>query len=199
MSKRRGTRISCQRCLQSNTLMHWCTMHTEYISHYGIFGIYLMYVPPGRRHAGYTQAWKKLIFWPPFHLRWSPVSMSNNWQLSIKLSFIFWSPTKKENMFPALTCVGTSTYLKPRLENEQIAWFGFVHMCVIWYMGIEHLLYKLWQGVERVAESDFYWWHHSIHPQGERGPPLKTMIIGFIFLWEISRPWFLSFKICRDG
>ena len=66
-------------------------------------------------------------------------------------------------------------------------------------MGIEHLLYKLWQGVERVAESDFYWWHHSIHPQGERGPPLKTMIIGFIFLLEISRPWFLSFKICRDG
>ena len=66
-------------------------------------------------------------------------------------------------------------------------------------MGIEHLLYKLWQGVERVAESDFYWWHHNIHPQGERGPPLKTMIIGFIFLWEISRPWFLSFKICWDG
>ena len=50
-----------------------------------------------------------------------------------------------------------------------------------------------------MAESDFYWWHHCLHPQGEMGPLKRfTIIVGFIYLLEISRLWFLSFNICRD-
>ena len=128
MRKRRSTRD-----WNARKVTLWCIdAHGMYfMSHQGggtrdIFHtrIYLGYISPGRRHAGYTQAWKKLIFWPPFHLRWSPVSMSNNSQLSTKLS-----KTKKENMFPALTCVGTSTYLKPRLEWAQKCWIWFC-LCV---------------------------------------------------------------------
>ena len=44
-------------------------------------------------------------------------------------------------------------------------------------MGIEHLLKTLGQGVERVAESDFYWWHHCLHSQGQIGPPLEMIFV----------------------
>ena len=91
-------------------------------------------------------------------------------------------------MFPALTCVGTSTYLKPRWIILHIwewkkysVYFTFevdyVFKCVFLntkILGSEKLLNqsKKWrwnhlQGVERMVASHCSWRHHCVHTQGD--------------------------------